>query len=86
MQEFTERFLQSQLFIIVFGEASRDWVRARLEAATKLIWDHELERKIAVYAAPPQKEKKDLSFKPFDVHVAVNVDGFDPQTLEPLLS
>ena len=50
--------------------------------ANKLILVNGLPTQIGVYVAPPNKPKEAVNF-PYEV--AVNTEGFDPSTLDPLL-
>jgi hypothetical protein len=81
---FEEKLRQASFFIVVYGTVTRAWVEHRLQEAFKLILSHQLELRIGVYVAPPEKNSGEIGFPEFFV-VADNMRGFDPQTLAPLL-
>ena len=75
---------KARLFIVVFGAGARTWVEHRLQEAFKIILSHQLKTRIGVYVAPPVKPPDQVAFPPlFDV--ALNMDGFDPATLDALI-
>jgi len=76
--------MKSQLFIVVFGAVARNWVEHRLNEAFKLILSNHLPTQIGVYVAPPRKSRKEVKFPPF-FEVMVNMEQFDPLTLDGLL-
>jgi hypothetical protein len=84
MSLFEENLKKAQLFIIIFGAVTRNWVEHRLNEAFKLILSHQLSTQIGVYVAPPRKSPAEVKFPVF-FHVMVNVDRFDASTLERLL-
>jgi TIR domain len=84
MSLFEENLKKAQLFIIIFGAVTRNWVEHRLNEAFKLILSHQLSTQIGVYVAPPHKSPAEVKFPVF-FHVMVNVDRFDASTLEQLL-
>ena len=86
--KFQESLEKSKLFIVVFGTAARKWVQYRLEEAIKFIFSHQLETRIGVYVAPPSKPSEQVQFSGLfseQYEVALNMSGFDPRTLDPLL-
>jgi hypothetical protein len=85
MSIFEENLKRTRLFLIVFGSVARDWVVHRLQEAFKLSLAHSLQTHIGVYVAPPTDKSADaLRFPPY-FDVALNMGGFDPTTIEPLL-
>ncbi len=85
MSLFEENLKRAKLFVVVFGGVARAWVEYRLQEAFKLILGHQLDTRIGVYVAPPEKAADQVRF-PALFEVAVNMAGFDPATLKPLLA
>lgn len=49
--------------IIFYGAVRRGWVRDRLDTAIKIAaMEREMTLKLAVFAAPPEKPREDVSF------------------------
>ena len=84
MTLFEENLRKSSLFIVVFGAVARAWVEHRMQTAFKLILAHKLPTRIGVYVAPPDKPAAEVTFPPL-CRVALNTDGFHPETLSSLL-
>ncbi len=82
MSLFLEQLKKSRLFLSFYGSVALNWVQQRLIAAHKLIVSHCLSTKMGVYVAPPSKSPDYVNFP---CKVAVNTEGFDPATLDPLL-
>ncbi len=59
---FEDRVRQVASLIIFYGEVQREWVRKRLEAAIKIRAREQLELRLAVFAAPPEKPPGEVSF------------------------
>jgi TIR domain len=85
MSLFEENLKRAKLFVVVFGSVARAWVEHRLQEAFKLILNHQLDTRIGVYVAPPEKPPDQVKF-PGLFEVAVNMVRFDPGTLQPLLA
>lgn len=85
MSLFEENLKRAKLFVVVFGGVARAWVEHRLQEAFKLILGHQLDTRIGVYVAPPEKPVEQVKF-PGLFHVALNMTRFDPGTLQPLLA
>ena len=59
---FEQRLREVGSLIVFYGDVSREWVRERLDTAIKILATEHLDLKLAVFAAPPEKPPKDLSF------------------------
>lgn len=85
MSLFEENLKRAKLFVVVFGAVARAWVEHRLQEAFKLILGNQLDTRIGVYVAPPEKPADQVRF-PALFEVAVNMSRFDPETLQSLLA
>ena len=59
---FVDHVTRAAALIIVYGDASLDWVKARAQNAYHLIIEKELQLKPIVFALPPAKPLKTLAF------------------------
>ena len=83
---YDDNFKKSNFFIIVFGEVNHEWVINRSWEALKLSYNLRLQTRIAIYMAPPKKEKALVEFPPtINVDIIDNMDGFRPEPINHLL-
>lgn len=87
--ELEDRFARAlegaQLFIVVYGEASYDWVRGRVKQATSVAIDDELGLKVAVCLEPPAVPREQQLKKTYPVRFINNLISFDSATVDELL-
>ena len=80
-----DRLKQVSAFMIFYGQVNVQWVRARLVEVTKIIIEEGYPIKsYAVYLAPPDSGKADLSLGPGLMELD-NRKGFNPDTIRPFL-
>ena len=61
----------------------REWVDERLSEAFKLKLKHRLKTRLGVFVTPPVKPPDEVEFG--DLTVMLNMDRFDPATVDPFL-
>lgn len=81
---FEENLSKVPLLIVVFGGVEKDWVVNRLNQAVRVVTTNSLSTRIGVYVAPPDKGDDGAAFPPF-YDVLMNMQGFDPATVETLI-
>jgi len=81
---FEQNLLGAEAFVIIYGQARREWVKSRLELAVKLILRHELPIRPVVYVAPPAKLPAELNFS--FCQVVNGTAGFDAGAVAGLLN
>jgi hypothetical protein len=86
---FVEQLKRVSAMIVFFGHVAADWVVERLFAAAKIktVARCRVEA-FGIYVAPPQKPAGGLpdDWTPWRVHPMDNSNGFDPNSLTPLLA
>jgi hypothetical protein len=89
LSQLKDRLNKVGALIIIYGQVSGEWVKARLEEAVKIIVSESCPVKaFCICLAPPDEAKIDLysKYQFLNLHLLDNRQGFNLNTLEPLFN
>lgn len=82
---FEEMLSKTPLYVVVFGNVTRDWVVNRLNQAFQSVNKNAgVTTCFGVYLAPPVKGPEQVKFAPF-FSKAANMSSFDPSSVDALI-